>query len=217
MTILLPEAEELGVLRLLLELAIKAVDADESSVLLLDEQDEELVFALTVGNEASHARLRGQSVPLGRGLTGLAAATREVQIGAPTFGVDQTESRKKGPTAVIAAPMLLGEDLVGVLTAVSFRDDKRFRGDDAATYARVSTIAGQLVGQRRRIVSLESRRGGGAPFGHASQVDALSTRASAAVERIASARPHELARAAHLVEALEAVASHLEPSGGGRR
>jgi putative methionine-R-sulfoxide reductase with GAF domain len=206
MTILLPQAEELGVLRLLLELARERVDADESSVLLLDEQDEDLVFALTVGNDASHARLRGQAVPLGKGLTGLAAATREVQIGAPTFGVDQVDARKKGPSAVIAAPMLLDEDLVGVLTAVSFRDDKRFRSEDAAIYARVATIAGQLVGQRKRIVSLESRRGGGAPFGYDPHATALAARASDAIERIARARGGDHARATHLVEALEAVA-----------
>src|SRR5581483_7371202 len=100
--------EEL-VLRLLIELGMQVVDAHEGSLLVHDREKGDLVFAMTVGGGGG---LVGQRLPMNKGLTGLAAATREVQIGAPTFhlaGEGKVESKATGsktPQAVIAAPML---------------------------------------------------------------------------------------------------------------
>ena len=57
-------------------------------LLVLDRNQEpprELVFAMTVGSGGSEDTLAGQRVPVGEGLTGLAALTHEVQIGVPTI------------------------------------------------------------------------------------------------------------------------------------
>ena len=61
-------------------------------MLLYDETRQWLVFALTAGNAQSEMKLRGQMVPLGQGITGLAAATSDLQIGTTTY----TGSRAKG-------------------------------------------------------------------------------------------------------------------------
>jgi|SRR5882724_5927151 len=158
---ILPQMPENKILRLLLETAIQVVDADEGSLLVYDEQSKTLRFAVTLGDEDSAAKLEGQSVPIGKGLTGLAAISREVQVGAPVFH-DIEQTRKRGgetgePEAEIAAPMVSGDTLIGVLTAVSFRHGKRFSGDDAKLYARYAIIAGLVIDQRRRLAAVEGK------------------------------------------------------------
>ena len=106
---IVPRTPEAAVLRLLVELAVQHVGADEGSLLVLDGKRNRLLFAMTTGE--SERTLVGQHVPLGKGLTGLAAVSREVQIGAPTFK-DIKQRKRAGsaagqPTAVIAAPMLM--------------------------------------------------------------------------------------------------------------
>jgi GAF domain-containing protein len=150
-----PEHE---VLRLLIELCAQFVGAAEGSLLLLDREEDpptSLVFAMTVGSGESEAALRGQRVPLGEGLVGLAAVSHEVQIGSPSY--EGVEYAREGvvpagePASLIAAPMLAGDDLVGVVTAVTFDAARRFSEDDARLYARAAAVAGLILDQARRL------------------------------------------------------------------
>lgn len=157
---ILPKTPEEQVLRLLIELGIQITDADEGSLLVLDEKARELEFVMTVGSSASEKTLRGQRVPMGKGVTGLAAVTKEVQIGSPTYkDIKQTEKRggdQGAPESVLAAPMLVNDTLIGIITAVSFREGKRFVGRDAQLYAGFATIAGLVVDQLRRLAAFET-------------------------------------------------------------
>jgi putative methionine-R-sulfoxide reductase with GAF domain len=126
--------------------------------MVLDAKRNQLVFAMTIGE--SERTLIGQHVPLGKGLTGLAAATREVQIGAPTFkDVKQrkrADSTSSQPTAVIAAPMLIRDELIGVITAVGFDPRKRFTAADASLYAKTASVAAVVVDQQQRLRNVEN-------------------------------------------------------------
>jgi hypothetical protein len=187
-----PASAEERVLRVLIELGAQVVDASEGSLLVFDPEKNDLAFAMNVGGSDV---LIGQRVPLNQGLTGLAAATREVQIGAPTFkGVKQASS---GPEAVIAAPMLVGDDLVGVITAVSFVSGKRFTARDGDLYSRLAAIAGVVVDQRRRLNAA------------ASGVQTTSTgpehTVAASIGRIAKSRPDALKGLATILAEIEAL------------
>ncbi|CAN5443390.1 hypothetical protein BH09MYX1_BH09MYX1_04240 [soil metagenome] len=150
-----PKSPEELVLRLLIELGAQVVSAQEGSLLVYDPTANDLVFAMTVGGADT---LMGQRVPLDKGLTGLAAATREVQIGAPTFlGVKRGEAQAAGPSGVIAAPMLVADDLVGVITAVTFEPGKRFSSKDGELYGRLAAVAGVVVQQRRQLKTIEDQ------------------------------------------------------------
>ena len=125
-----------------------------------------------------------------------------MQIGAPTFqGVQQVS---KGPEAVIAAPMLVGDDLIGVITAVSFVSGKRFTGRDGDLYGRLAAIAGVVVDQRRRL---------NAAAGKVSQQVETSVEHGvvASIARIAKQRPDALTRLATIVSEIETLVS---PPGG---
>ena len=169
-------------------------------------------FAMTVGSRDSERTLVGQRVPLGEGLTGLAAVTREVQIGSPLYdGVRQAERREGaegGIESVIAAPMLAGDSLVGVITAVSFDPETQFGSEAATLYARAASVAGVLVDQRRQLDLL-----GASIAATPSQVLAARDaegpreRINAAVQRLAESDPGRLEQLAQLLESLEAVVS----------
>ena len=149
---------ESEVLRLLIELCAQFVGATEGSLLLLDPSEdppESLVFAMTVGSAASEAALRGQRVPLGEGVVGLAAVTHEVQIGSPRYaGIEYAHDGTVPagePTSLIAAPVLARDDLLGVITAVTFERGQRFGDDAARLYARAAAAAGLILDQARQL------------------------------------------------------------------
>lgn len=195
-----PNSPEELVLRLLIELGAQVVSAQEGSLLVYDKSQNDLVFAMTVGGSSS---LVGQRVPLDKGLTGLAAATREVQIGAPTFlGVKQGEGHATGPSGVIAAPMLVNDDLVGVITAVTFEQGKRFSSKDGELYGRLAAVAGVVVQQRQKIKTIEEQTKGGAVQG-----DAVEHRIASSLAAIGKrGGPSALARVARLLAEVEGLA-----------
>jgi len=200
-----PQSPEEAVLRLLIELGIQVVGAEEGSLLVLDEQAGDLVFAMTVGSKTSEQALAGQRVPLGQGITGLAAATREVQLGAPTFSqVQQALERgaSEGPQWVIAAPMVVGESVVGVITAVTFAQGKRFGSREAELYGKLAAVAGVVVQQRHRLNALQ-RGGEETTLQDASALPPLEASIVSSVMRIAEARPDALVLVAHLMETVE--------------
>ena len=201
-----PKSPEELVLRLLIELGAQVVSAQEGSLLVYDPAKNDLVFAMTVGGADT---LIGQRVPLDKGLTGLAAATREVQIGAPTFrDVKQSiERRGSEPEAVIAAPMLVNDELVGVITAVSYAPGKRFVGRDAELYARIAAVAGLVVQQRQQLDAARALSSGQSE----SAPGAGRERSIAeAVARIARLRPGALAHLASVLSGIEGLIGSTE-------
>ncbi|MFB3820167.1 MAG: GAF domain-containing protein [Candidatus Methylomirabilales bacterium] len=195
---------EAMILRLLIELGAQVVGAEEGSLLVLDEGRQQLVFAMTAGSRSSEKVLIGQRVPLGKGITGLAAQTHEVQIGAPTFRTRQARRRAGAatePEAVLAAPMLIEDRLIGVLTAVSFAPGKRFTSGDALLYGRIAAVAGVVVDQSRQLHALAALQGCRA----ARDGGRLDREMVRAVTRLSGARPRAKQQVAELLVAVAAL------------
>lgn len=199
-----PSSREEGVLRLLLETAIRTVDAAEGSVLAYDRDANDLRFVMTVNGPGN---LVGQRVPIGAGLTGLAALTHEVQIGAPTYRTVDDANKATGvegePSAVIAAPMVSGDQLIGVLTAVRFKPGHRFTTDDGRAYGNFATIAALMLDQHNRLRDLA---GGGGELTTAGGFGPEETRILAALSTVAQTRPDRLPRLAQLFEQMVEIA-----------
>ncbi len=146
------------VLRLLCEIGIAMLHGDEGSLLLYDrqeqeleqEQEQELVFVMTAGN--TEEKLLGARVPLGRGISGMAAITGEVQIGArcddnTLFDLADDDD----PNAVLAAPLLLGDEVLGVMTVVSFDAERRFTMADGRFLGKLAAAAAVIIDQQRQL------------------------------------------------------------------
>jgi GAF domain-containing protein len=108
------------------------------------------VFFMTAGDMLSELNLRGQRVPLGHGLTGLAAHSRQTQVGVPTYhSVQQAEHHKlESPQYLIAAPMLVGKRLAGVLTAATYNPEKQFSAEEVRLFERIAILAGVVLTRR---------------------------------------------------------------------
>ena len=196
---LLPATSESAAMRQIVELGVSVIGAAEGSLLVMDEAAGRLRFALTVGSAASEAALLGQTVPIGSGITGLAAATRQVQVGAPVYkDVAQTERLSDGPESVIAAPMLLGETVIGVLTAVTFEKGRIFTSKEAVLYARFARLAALLVEQARRLQGPAS-----APARALGGMARLETEVMGRMQRIIARQPGALGPLARILEAVE--------------
>jgi GAF domain-containing protein len=208
----MPNAGEDQVLRLVVETGVRALGADEGSLLVYDPERNDLTFIMTYGQKGSEETLLGERVPFGQGVTGLAAATGEVQFGAPRYkDVRQTEAVGR-VAAVIAAPMMLGDRLIGVITAVSNKADKRFSGADGELFACLGAIAALVVNQS---LQLRARAESGQPAGPdalALAADPLEQEVMDRVIRLLQRDSTTVRQLAKMLEAVEAMA----PAGASR-
>lgn len=202
----MPRTGEDQVLRLIVETGVRGVGADEGSLLVYDPDTNDLTFVMTYGNKESEDILIGQRVPFGKGLAGLAAETGEVQIGAPRYkDVRQTETMG-GIKAVIAAPMMLGDRLIGVITAISNQDEKRFTTADAEIYACLATIAALVVNQSLLLRAQGQGGDGAVPQPAALAADPVEQEVMQRVGRLLQRDRGTVRQLARLLEAAEAMA-----------
>ena len=191
-------------LREILSVAVSIVAADEGSLLIMDDDGAHLRFAMTVPSGESERKLHGQVVPLGSGVTGLAAATRQVHVGAPVYrDIAQTERLADGPESVIAAPMVLGDAVIGVMTAVTFTKGRMFTARETDLYARFSGLAGLLIDQTNRLRDATS---GSRPPSGLGEAAALEFEIVNRLRAIAAKRPNALAPLAQIIEGIERLA-----------
>jgi GAF domain-containing protein len=107
-----------ALLSAIVEVARSIFGAKASSILLLDERTDELVFEAVVGE--GEETLLGQRFPAGRGIAGWVLATRtplvieDVQTD-PRFASDVAEDSGYVPSGLMAAPLLYDEQALGVL------------------------------------------------------------------------------------------------------
>lgn len=152
--------EDDALLMLSLEIGVGMMNADEGSLLLLDPAKEELEFMMTIGPAESGKELKGQRFSIHQGITGLAASTGEPQTGSPSYrGIkqaDRIEGHRREPTAVLAAPMLVDDEVVGVITAVSFQEGRRFSSNDVQLYCKFANLCGNVIRQRLREVAVRN-------------------------------------------------------------
>ena len=142
---------------LLIQLGIKILGADEGSLLVYRKKHKDLQFICTLGG-AAPKQLVGRTVPLGEGITGMAAITGEVQTSTRASGSHFFEVPDDGkPNSVIAAPILLDEELIGVVTAVSFDLNKSFSTVDCQNFAIVAELGAIVLRQEQQIASFQSK------------------------------------------------------------
>ena len=142
---------------------LRLLGADEGSLLVAEPDGKSLRFAMVADRDgalpenAASSALVGKCVPIGEGVTGMAAMTHDVQTSADADGAGIPFHRVRGdrsPNAVLAAPMLLGDRLVGVITAVSFDRRKTFSSSQAQTYGMLANAAAGIVDCQLRIGAL---------------------------------------------------------------
>jgi GAF domain-containing protein len=199
-------SSEENAFRELIQTCLACTKADEGSLLVFDKRANELVFALTVGQSSSDNTLRGQRVPIGKGITGLAALTKQPQIGSPVYkDVKQSELRADSPHSVLAAPLLLHNEVLGVMTVVTFDHARSFSMDDAATLQRVCNVAALVIDQRQRLASQSKEQaatGGQLAANHSKETELIAS----SLATLIGDDPRRAATVAQLLSGISALA-----------
>ena len=118
-----------ALLSAIVEVARSIFGARASSILLLDEETEELVFEAVVGE--GEDSLLGTRFPAGKGIAGWVLATRtplvieDVQQD-PRFAKDVAEDTGYVPSGLMAAPLLHEERALGVLSVLDRPEQSLF-------------------------------------------------------------------------------------------
>jgi GAF domain-containing protein len=118
-----------ALLSAIVEVARSIFGAKASSILLLDEDTQELVFEAVVGEGEDH--LIGMRFPAGTGIAGWVLATRtplvieDVQED-PRFAGDVAEDTGYVPSGLMAAPLLHEERALGVLEVLDRPERSHF-------------------------------------------------------------------------------------------
>ncbi len=128
-----PETNLIALLDDLLASALAVLDTSNGSLLLRDEETDELVFAVVHGE--ARQELTGFRLPPGRGIAGWVADNHEAAIvqdvsSDPRFypNVDETFGFRTQTLACV--PLLEGDRLLGVIEAVNKRTDREFSTED---------------------------------------------------------------------------------------
>jgi GAF domain-containing protein len=150
------EESHRALLNAIVEVARSIFGARASSVLLLDEEAEELVFEAVVGE--GEDELLGMRFPAGKGIAGWVLATRTPLViedvrTDPRFASDVAEGTGYVPSGLMAAPLLHDEDALGVLEVLDRPERSLFSLQEMellGLFANQASIAVDLLQRARR-------------------------------------------------------------------
>ena len=143
------ESEALTLLSQVLDRAIHAIGARDGSLLVPDEETGELVFVLVQG-ESTKANLIGRRLPAGRGIAGWVAENRR---GTTVNNVPADErfypeldvELDYRTSSLLAAPLLGGNRLLGVVEVINKQNGKLFSTGNLTLLTLMCRFAGELL------------------------------------------------------------------------
>ena len=145
-----------SLLSAIVEVARSIFGAKASSILLLDEETQELVFEAAVGE--GEDSIIGMRFPAGTGIAGWVLATRTPLViedvrKDPRFASDVAEDTGFVPSGLMAAPLLHEENALGVLEVLDRPERSQFSLQEMellGLFANQAAIAVDLLLKSRR-------------------------------------------------------------------
>jgi GAF domain-containing protein len=154
-----------ALLNAIVQVARAIFGARASSILLLDDASEELVFEAVVGE--GEESLLGMRFPADRGIAGWVLATRTPLViedvrKDPRFAADVAEGTGYVPSGLMAAPLLHDEEILGVLEVLDRPERAHFslqEMDLLGLFANQAAIAVDLLLRARKAEQLLDEKG----------------------------------------------------------
>jgi GAF domain-containing protein len=145
-----------SLLEAIVQVARAIFGAKASSILLLDEEADELVFEAVVGE--GEESLLGMRFPADRGVAGFVLATRTPLViedvrKDPRFASDVAEDTGYVPSGLMAAPLLYDEEVLGVLEVLDRPQQSHFSLEEMdllGLFANQAAIAVDLLLRARK-------------------------------------------------------------------
>ncbi len=143
------DAEIMEILENVLDRALRAVNAKDGSLLVRDEETDELVFALVQG-DASNKDLRWRRLPPGEGIASWVVRNGEAAVVNDTHtdkrfyeGLDKEFEFRTN--SLLAAPIIGGGEVLGAIELLNKRDGQLFDDNDRERLASMCRFAGELL------------------------------------------------------------------------
>lgn len=144
-----PNVEIMPLLGRILQRAIRVIDAEDGSLLVLDEETGELEFVLTHG-QVPEQNLIGVRIPPGKGIAGWVAHHKKpvVAHNAPSdhrfySGIDS--SLQYNTHSILAVPIMAHGRVLGVIEALNKRDGALFNETDQVLLSLLCRFAGDVL------------------------------------------------------------------------
>jgi serine phosphatase RsbU (regulator of sigma subunit) len=149
-----------GLLSSIMEVAREILYSEGSSILLTDRITGDLIFNVVIGEKGEI--IKGQRVPRGKGIAGIASETKKALIindvqSDPNFfnGIDEsTDFRTRN---LIALPMVVRDDTVGVLEVVNSKRGEGFNSLDFEKAQYIADLAAIAITNRQLLDDLSNR------------------------------------------------------------
>lgn len=150
----------LHLLERILQSALISIRASDGSLLLVDDETEELAFVVVYG--AVRDTLRGHRMPIGTGIAGWVAQHAEPAIIQnvrldPRFSEDIDESFHFQTHSMICVPIIHGSKVLGVIQALNKANNEEFNKTDLTLVGVVAQLAGTAIAKAEAAVLTEER------------------------------------------------------------
>lgn len=151
--------EHTQLLEQIVQTAKQVLRAHAGTLYLVDENTEELVFEVALGERGD--MLRGTRFPIGQGIAGWVAASGQAIAIAdvqqdPQWAQGIGQSLGYAPKTMLAMPLLLHDNVIGVLQLMDKADGSPFSAGDMATLGLFAQQAAVAISQSRSLLSLTS-------------------------------------------------------------
>lgn len=138
------QTDVVGLLDRILEVSLKTIHASDGSLLLLDDETDELVFVVAHGAVAD--QLLDYRIPLGEGITGWVAKSGEATIVTEVrsdvrFSAAVDQQFDFQTRSMISVPLSIGDKIMGVLNALNKFNGEEFNEADITLLGVVAQIA----------------------------------------------------------------------------
>ena len=151
-----------NLLRMIVQVAADVISARAGSLFLIDNEQQDLVFAVAIGPKAQE--VEQFRVPLGHGvagivaLTGQAMAVSDVQSD-PRHASDISQSVGYLPQSLLCVPLFYGDEIIGVLELLDKEGDATFGPSDIDHLGLFAELAAVAIEQSRAHQNLASMLG----------------------------------------------------------
>lgn len=150
---ILPRSND-DLLKSIVEAAARIFNAVAASILLVNEQEQVLVFKVAYG--AANRDLVGSKFPLDKGIAGYVVMTGQPLAVSnvrqdPRFNQDFAKSTGYVPSSILATPLLAGERVIGVMEVLDKINASSFGMQDMELLAMFANQAAIAIDQSQRI------------------------------------------------------------------
>lgn len=139
-------------LELIVQTAAQVLSAQAASLFLLDEETQELVFEVALGEKA--AEVAPFRVPMGHGVAGLVALTGQAMavsdaVNDPQQASDIAEKIGYHPQSLLCVPLFESDTIIGVLELLDKASGESFTPVDMELLGHFANLAGVAIAQSR--------------------------------------------------------------------